>query len=226
VTGGYAGVGEGLTIYEGIDESVLSLVPASAIRILDVGCGTGALGECLLRNSQRYVAGITYSEREAELASSRLSHVICADLNNFDFCPLGKFDCVIMSHILEHLYSPSSVLERLKCILNPESVIVVALPNVVWWKQRAQFLIGRWRYQDWGILDRTHFRFFDQRSSEELLVDSGFEILKRSFDGASPFIKPVRHLMGSWARKIDRLTSETVPGLFAVQFSYLARMKR
>ncbi len=160
------------------------------------------------------------------MAASRLSQVICAELNDFDFCPLGRFDCVILSHILEHLYSPGTVLERLKCVLGPESVIIVSLPNVVWWQQRLQFLVGRWRYQSWGILDRTHFRFFDRESSEQLLEESGYEILKRRFDGRSPFIKPVRRWIGPWADKIDRLTSESAPGLFAAQFSYLARSRR
>lgn len=216
----------GLTIYEGINESVLSLIPASAVRILDVGCGTGALGERLLRDPGRYVAGITYSEQEATAAASRLSQVTCADLNNLEFSAFGKFDCVILSHILEHLYSPSTLLERIKCILEPESVIVVALPNVVWWRQRLQFLMGRWRYQNWGILDRTHFRFFDRRSSEQLLEESGYEVLRRRFDGPFPLIRPVRRLMGPWADKIDHFTSARAPGFFAFQFAYVARMKR
>jgi SAM-dependent methyltransferase len=218
-------MGRSQTIYDGLNGPVLSLVPESAVRILDVGCGTGTLGEHLLQNGQRYVVGITYSSAEAEVASTRLSDVYCADLTDFDFSPLGKFDCVILSHILEHMYFPTELLERLKSVLTPESVIVVALPNVVWWKQRLQFLAGRWRYQDWGILDRTHFRFFDQRSSAELLEDAGFEILQRTCDGPFPFIKPIRGLIGPLAGKIDRHANEWMPGLFAFQFIYLARIR-
>jgi len=214
------------TIYEGVNERVLSFVPLSAVRILDVGCGTGTLGERLRLDPKRYVVGITYSAQEAEMASKRLSQVICAELNDFDFHSLGKFDCVILSHILEHLYSPEDVLERLKCVLEPQSVIVVALPNVVWWRQRFQFLIGRWRYRDWGILDRTHFRFFDIRSSEELLHDAGYEILRRECRGPIPLTKPIRKLLGPLARLIDRIVCGLAPGLFAFQFVYVARIRR
>jgi 2-polyprenyl-3-methyl-5-hydroxy-6-metoxy-1,4-benzoquinol methylase len=196
------------------------------VRILDVGCGTGVFGERLRRDGQRFVAGITYSAQEAELASGRLSQVYCADLNDFDFGPLGKFDCIILSHILEHLCDPQELLDRLKRALAPESVIVVALPNVVWWKQRLQFLIGRWQYQDWGILDRTHFRFFDKKSSAELLESAGYEILRCKNDGPFPLIKPVRELIGSKAESIDNFTSDLMPGLFAAQFVYLARVKK
>ena len=113
--------------------------------------------------------------------------------------------------------------QRLKRVLKPESVIVVVLPNVVWWRQRIQFLLGRWRYQDWGILDETHFRFFDRESAEQLLEDSGYKILKRRFDGPFPLINPVRGLIGRWATKIDRATSTCVPGLLAFQFAFVAR---
>jgi SAM-dependent methyltransferase len=215
-----------LTIYEGVNECVFSFVPASAVRILDVGCGTGTMGEKLRLVRERFVAGITYSEEEARLAQPRLSRVICADLNDFDFSTLGTFDCVILSHILEHLYAPDNLLERLKCALDPEAVIVVALPNVVWWRQRVEFLFGRWRYRDWGILDRTHFRFFDRRSSQELLEDAGYEILVTKCDGTFPCLRPLRKLSASFARKIDDIACYLTPGIFAAQFVYLARVRK
>jgi len=213
------------TVYDGVNETVLSFVPSSAARILDVGCGSGMLGERLRQSRDRYIVGITYSPTEAELASKRLSKVICAELNGFDFSSLGKFDCVILSHILEHLYFPDRCLESLKCVLHKESVVVLALPNVVWWKQRLQFLVGKWRYQDSGILDRTHFRFFDVHSSKQLLEEAGYEILRVRRDGPFPLLRrPVRKMIGPLGERIDVFMSKLAPGLFAMQFVFLARM--
>lgn len=214
-------------IYDSVNPAVLSLVPASAERILDIGCGTGALGRALRDQRQREVVGITYSPQEADLARPNLSDVLCAELNSFDFSGLGTYDCIIMSHILEHLYAPEDLLERLKIILRPESTIVVALPNVVWWKQRLEFLGGRWRYRDFGILDRTHFRFFDRHSSQQMLEEAGYEIVSARADGPFPLLRPwARSLLGRAADPVDRLFCRVAPGLFAFQFSYLARIKK
>lgn len=215
-----------LTIYEGVNEHVCSLVPLSAGQILDVGCGTGTLGERLRRERERYVTGITYSAREAGMATGRLSKVICAELNEYDFAGLGKFDCVILSHILEHLYHPEEVLQRLKSVLEPESVIIVALPNVLWWRQRLEFLTGRWSYRDWGLLDRTHYRFFDIRSSQQLLEQAGFEVLRSIRGGVFLNIERIRKVIGPIAPAFDALITRLAPGLFSFQFIYLARMKR
>lgn len=217
---------EVLRVYEGKNESVLSLVPSSAARILDVGCGAGTIGEQLRLARERFVVGITYSPQEAQLASGRLSQVICAELSDFDFSPLGKFDCVILSHILEHLVSPEDLLDRLKCVLGPESVLVVALPNVVFWMQRLEFLFGRWRYRDWGILDRTHLRFFDRKSSRELLEQAGYEILAEKFEGPLPLVRFIRKLNAPLAKKITGSVCGLAPGLLSSQFVYLARAAR
>lgn len=209
-------------IYEAINKTVFALTPVSANRILDIGCGTGSLGATLRQSRPCHVTGITYSNDEARIAAMCLDQVIQADLNTLDLSSLGEFDCVIMSHILEHLHSPESFLQRIKCTLPQGSVILVALPNVLHWRQRKEFLLGRWRYQDGGIMDRTHFRFFDVASSEELLARAGYRILEKRYDGNFPLSKPLRNVIGPLGRRLDVSACRRMPGFFAHQFVYLA----
>jgi SAM-dependent methyltransferase len=211
-------------VYESINPVVLSAIPSGVARVLDVGCGGGVFGERLRQQGVEEVFGITFSEREAEIAAQRLTTVYCADLNDFDFSALGKFDCVVLCHVLEHLYDPGAVLLRLKAALTQQSLVVVALPNVLYWKQRLQFMIGRWRYQDGGIMDRSHFRFFDYQSSAQLLLDAGYEITKRMHDSHFP-LRPIRGLLGPIAPQIDRVAGLLLPGLFAPQFVFVAQLK-
>jgi 2-polyprenyl-3-methyl-5-hydroxy-6-metoxy-1,4-benzoquinol methylase len=104
-------------VYSAVNEAVLECVPKEAKRILDIGCGTGAFAERVKGVISAEIVGITYSRIEADLAATRMDLVHHGDLNSFDFRSLGKFDCVVMSHVLEHLYDPLDVLRRLKTAL-------------------------------------------------------------------------------------------------------------
>jgi len=163
--------------YGSVNPGVLARVPSGCRRILDVGCGTGALGSALKDgHPERWVAGITHSELEAERARELLDQVIIADLETCDFRDLGEFDCVICSHVLEHLRNPADVLARLRAVLAADGVILVALPNVLYWRQRAQFLMGRFRYTEGGLMDNTHVVFFDWTTAQSL-IDRGMLIV-------------------------------------------------
>ena len=85
-----------------------------------------------------------------------MQRVWLQDLNTFDFGSLGMFDCIICSHVLEHLIRPGKVLEALRGHLDRDGVLLVALPNALELKTRMAFLLGRFRTKT-GILDRTHY---------------------------------------------------------------------
>jgi 2-polyprenyl-3-methyl-5-hydroxy-6-metoxy-1,4-benzoquinol methylase len=90
--------------YGALNRPVLDAIPTSARRVLDLGCGTGSLGRALKARQIVDVTGVTYSNTEAEMARHHLDRVIVSDINTFSPTDLGGFDCIICSHILEHLY--------------------------------------------------------------------------------------------------------------------------
>ncbi len=206
--------------YAAVNRPVLNQVPPSARRVLDVGCGTGAFGAELKRRGAE-VVGITYSEAEADLARPGLDRVMVADLNAFDFAGLGPFDCAVCSHVLEHLYDPAAVLGRVARTLGGGGRVVVALPNVLNWRQRLQFLRGRFRYTEGGPMDSTHFRFFDRRSAIALVEDAGLRVIAVVDDGYFP-LRGVRGRFDRLAGGADRLATRWFPGLFAVQIIIVA----
>jgi SAM-dependent methyltransferase len=209
-------------MYEAINDSVMLRIPSNAKRILDIGCGSGNLGREIkssIINCE--VVGVTYSESEANAASAFLDRVLIRDLNYFDTQELGQFDCIICSHILEHLYQPENLLIKLRSNLAPNGVLIIALPNTLHWKQRLEFLKGNFKYTDGGLMDRTHFRFFDWNTSVELVNSSGFKILFSEADGYLP-MPGIRRFIKSLASILDRLASKFAPGLFGVQFIIVA----
>lgn len=62
--------------------------------------------------------------------------------------------------VLEHLYNPEKVLNNIKKYLKDEGSILASIPNVMHYSIVKDLLQGNWSYQEAGILDRTHIRFF------------------------------------------------------------------
>jgi len=207
-------------IYGSVNVEVLARVPRTARRILDVGCGNGALARTIRSEWPAELVGITYSAAEADLGRDVFAQVHVADLNQFDPAPLGRFDVIICSHVLEHLSHPDELLRRLRPALNPGGLLLVALPNILFWRQRLLFLRGHFRYTQGGLMDDTHFRFFDWQTATELLTGSGYELVERRAFGAWPGSR----ILGAAGKPLDRWASSAWPGLFGWQFVFLARL--
>jgi 2-polyprenyl-3-methyl-5-hydroxy-6-metoxy-1,4-benzoquinol methylase len=197
-------------IYEGTNQPILNHVPKKVKRLLDVGCGSGSLGRAIKEEIACQVVGVTFSEAEARLAAQHLDEVLVCDLNNVDSLEAGQFDCIICRHVLEHLYHPRKLLIWLRRSLAPNGVVIVALPNVLHWRQRIEFLRGHFKYTEGGLIDQTHYRFFDWVTARELLTGSGYTILESEACGAFPL-----------SRFLLRAATKSFPGLFGFQFVFI-----
>jgi len=56
--------------------------------------------------------------------------------------------------------------------------VVACIPNVSHWSMVERLLRGDWAYQDQGLLDRTHLRFFSLKSARRLLEKAGLSVVK------------------------------------------------
>ena len=209
-------------IYAGSNRPLLQLMaPFQAGAALDCGCGTGGNARELRQMGWR-VTGITVSPRELEMASECCEAVLLGDLNSgIPQEAGGPFDLVIFSHVLEHLLHPDVALRDARRLLSPGGHIIVALPNVLYWRLRIKFLLGEFKYEPTGIMDETHVRFYTFHSGMELLRSNGFEIVSTLGDGALP-LPLLRRLLPALARVLDPFASRLVPGLFAEQILYVA----
>jgi 2-polyprenyl-3-methyl-5-hydroxy-6-metoxy-1,4-benzoquinol methylase len=211
---------------------LLRLVPLDARRILDVGCGAGDNA----RNIKQLIAdaiidGITTSENEKTCAIQYMDSCSIVDIES-DFSELlvehELYDVLLFSHVLEHLRDPDLVLERMLQLLKPGGVILIAVPNILHWRMRFQFLLGDFTYQDAGILDNTHLRFFTFATAKEYLlskVDMVVEV--NTVDGSAPLWILRRHVFPVRVSKwVDRLICKMWPNLFGEQVLIRAHKKR
>ena len=170
------------------------------LRVLDVGCGSGVHGADLKRLLDHHVTGVDLSADSIRKAGTRLGAAHVADVTRPDAYPFeGGFDVLLFSDILEHLYDPAAVLRDHLKLLKPGGHVVVSLPNIAIWNVRLELLFGRFRYQDTGTLDRTHIRFFNQRSYFELLESCGRSVERRRITPGilRPFVPLIKKLYGS-----------------------------
>jgi 2-polyprenyl-3-methyl-5-hydroxy-6-metoxy-1,4-benzoquinol methylase len=194
---------------------MLAYVPASARRVLDVGCGEGLFGASLKARGAE-VWGIELAGPAAEAAAGRLDRVLAADVGAaMADLPRAHFDCVVFNDVLEHLVDPYAVLAQARSLLAPEGVVVCSIPNVRHYRNLWNLMIHKqWRYEDHGVLDRTHLRFFTERSIVEMFDELGFEILR--MQGINGFTSWKYALLG-------RLTMGLLADAFHLQFACVVR---
>jgi predicted TPR repeat methyltransferase len=173
-------------IYQSVNMPVFVKIPEHTNRILDIGCGGGTLGEALKQRAKCHITGITYSEEEAIIARHILDEVIVKDLTSLDTNTLPIFDMIICSHVLEHLYHPEKLLINLKANLVKGGKFIIALPNILHWRQRLVFLRGDFKYEDTGLLDSTHYRFYDWETSLDLVQRAGLKVISHEAEGYFP----------------------------------------
>ncbi|MBI5249948.1 MAG: class I SAM-dependent methyltransferase [Desulfomonile tiedjei] len=202
---------------------LLDMIPdGTGTRALDCGCGGGDNAKIMMSRGWE-VSGVTVSENERSLASDYCEKVYVFDLNHGIPEEAGSgYDLVLMSHILEHLINPDQLLQDAKRVLNRAGVIAVALPNVLYYSQRIKFLLGRFEYQEGGIMDRTHLRFYTFTSGSRLLCRNGYSVLRSGVHGNFPLWKLRRLLSKRFEQSLNRLACSFSPNLFGLQSLYVA----
>ena len=156
---------------------ILERVPRDAKRILDLGCGTGALGKALKQRQQCYVEGIELNKEAGQAAEKTLDKIWIDNLNRFDVSFLeGQYDCIVFADILEHLIAPWGVLKKFISVLAPGGCVVASIPNIAHPGIIAKLQKGIFRYEPAGILDITHLRFFTKTSLCQMFCQAGLKI--------------------------------------------------
>lgn len=184
-------------------------VPAGAV-VLDCGCAGGYVARELVR-AGCLVDGVELGGEAAERARSVCRRLFVGSLEDPEFLAAlaGPYDRILFGDVLEHLREPEEVLRNVRSRLAPGGRVLASLPNVAYWRVRWELLRGRFEYEDAGLLDRTHLRFYTYRSVRTLVEAAGFRIVTQDLTHRLPTTR----LGGVIARRLVR----TLPNLFAYQ---------
>ncbi|MEO6091220.1 MAG: methyltransferase domain-containing protein, partial [Umezawaea sp.] len=158
--------------------------------VLDIGCGAGAVSAPLAELGATYV-GLDLDEESVAALTKRGVEAHVLDLTRPDLREAldkvvngRRVAAVLCLDVLEHVTDPKSVLEVLANLAAEQADVelVVSVPNVGHVDLARQLLSGHWDMTDSGLLDRTHVRFFTERTLTELMVSTGwYEAAREDF---------------------------------------------
>lgn len=158
-------------------------------RVLELGSGPGMITRLLKGNNCRVVA-LELDEKAIELVAPYCESVHSCDLNNSNWPDTvrdsDKFDVIVAGDVLEHLYDPWQTMSKLEALLSDGGYVVMSLPHVGHNAVIACLLASDFGYQPWGLLDKTHIRFFCIKNIQLLFNDAGFKIVEVDYVVKTP----------------------------------------
>ena len=161
--------------------------------VLDAGCGNGALA-AELASDGHCVVGVDADRQGIEAARRRAASATFIQ-SSFDSDPAllgvtadGKFDVVVSTEVIEHLYAPHELVEFTFAALRPGGRFVITTPYHGFLKNLALSLTNRWDDHfsvDWH---GGHIKFWSRKTLSRLLVAKGFRLIEFHGVGRVPYL--------------------------------------
>lgn len=145
-------------------------------KVLEIGPSVGYMTKYMTNTLNCAVTCIEIDEESASSAKNFCQKMIVGDIDIID---LNKeldeeYDFIIIADVLEHLYRPDKVLNKLKEFLKDDGEIWISTPNISHFSVIDELIKNRFKYNGYGILDNTHIRFFTMESLLEMVHKCGY----------------------------------------------------
>ena len=159
-------------------------------RVLEIGAGPGSITKQLTATSNCRVTAVDIDTESVKKLMPYCERAYQADLNDLAWVRVlgadSKFDVVVAADVLEHVYEPLTVLSAMKELLEERGYLVISLPHVAHSVIHACLFNEDFDYNDVGLLDRTHIRFFGIKNIQKLFDDAGLKIIHAEFVVRNP----------------------------------------
>ncbi|MEE9416635.1 MAG: class I SAM-dependent methyltransferase [Acidimicrobiales bacterium] len=196
--------------FSAVRHDLIANLSGSALRVLELGCGTGNTGAELLRSQiAATVVGIELDPIAARQARKVLTRVVEGNIEDIDTAEMGRFDAIIVGDVLEHLYDPWKVVAMLaQQHLKPGGQFLASIPNARCYALWLPLVVrGRFDYQETGLLDRSHIRWFTESTILSMYQAAGL----------APVVVDVRRVAEARG-KVANLTAQALGPFGVVQY--------
>jgi 2-polyprenyl-3-methyl-5-hydroxy-6-metoxy-1,4-benzoquinol methylase len=208
--------------FSNIRKDLINLIDANAkdLKILEVGA---AYGETLYYLKQNGIAaevvGVDIFEDTKNKQNYKpLDRFIFGDIEKIELPEyIQHFDLILLPDVLEHLFEPKSVLETLKKYLKEDGKIIVSMPNIRYYSALYKIVFkGDFKYEESGIFDYTHVRFYCRKNIQELLETAGYKVLKQE--------SSIKNYQGkSLSKLINLITFGIFEEFFSTQYFFVVK---
>jgi 2-polyprenyl-3-methyl-5-hydroxy-6-metoxy-1,4-benzoquinol methylase len=187
--------------------------------LLDLGCSGGLLASRVRALGHHVTAADVV---ELPQARGRVDRFVRADLDRGlpdEVKALGPVDVILAADVLEHLREPQMLLEQIRDLLAKRGVVLASVPNFGHWYARTRTALGLFDYDQRGVLDRGHLRFFTRRSFVRQLHSAGLTVTRYESTGLPlEVLTRGRGRLVRTLRRLDRIAVAVRPTLFGYQF--------
>jgi 2-polyprenyl-3-methyl-5-hydroxy-6-metoxy-1,4-benzoquinol methylase len=155
---------------------------------LDVGCSLGVYAAVLRDLGFASVVGIDVNEAAITVARERFGDAARFEVRRAEeLSPLGRFDFVLCTEVVEHTDDPTAVLAGIADAVAPGGVAVVSAPNVLSWPFTAMRVVERLRGRPLDPEFRRHLAYPSFRTRH--LLD-GAGLRRVATDGTNLLLDP------------------------------------
>ena len=206
--------------------ALLAFIPTGAAMLIEVGCSSGALArEYKKINRSGIYVGVECVPEFVRLANRYCDSVIELDIESATpefFAANHACDCWIFGDCLEHLRDPWSLLAKIRKVIPPNGSVVACIPNAQHWSIQARLCCGEFKYEDEGLLDKTHLRWFTRLTIIEMFHNAGFKIeaaAPRVFDepDRDRFMPAIRSMAASMGADPEMAARDAMPLQYVIR---------
>lgn len=193
--------------------------------ILDIGPGSGLFGRLLGEAGFSEMDCVEIDREALEMAKEVYNEAV----ENEDQLSRKQYDVLLLLDVLEHMTEPFDYLERILKFAKPGATVFVSVPNVAHWGVRLPLLFGFFEYTQRGLLDKSHYQFFNRRRFKKLINTPSKITVEKIASSIPPAELVLPDLITNNAlyrlgSHVHVLTAQILPGFFAYQ--HLARLKK
>lgn len=160
-------------------------------RILDLGCGNGVIA-CRLLDDGFDLYGIDASETGISIANTKNpGRFFVQDISSErlpDALSEFRFDVVISTEVLEHIYAPRSYMKLIKNILPYDGIVIISTPYHGYLKNLVMALTNKLDSHFTVLWNGGHIKFWSRRTLTMLLNEFGFKVIQFKGSGRLPFL--------------------------------------